>query len=93
MRYKTIKFMALVILLFSIPVTNVVGHAGLLSNSSPLAESEALMSAVPDLDNGRQSILSAAVTDENEGFGILSYSDSEALQGIDEYDFDFNEIQ
>lgn len=93
MRYKTIKSMALVILLFSIPVTNVVGHAGLLSNSSPLAESEALMSAVPNLDNGRQSILSAAVTDENEGFGILSYSDSEALQGFDEYDFDFNDIQ
>lgn len=90
MRYKTIKYMSLVLLLLSIPTTNVIGHAGLLSNSNPLAENAALMSAVPtEVNNDRQSILSAAVTDENSS-SLLSHPSNGLPSGSSHFDFDFD---
>lgn len=96
MRYKTINSLILVLSLLSIPVTNVIGQTGLLSNSNPLAENVALMSAVPaDAKNERQSLLSAPTIDENDSSGLLSYPSNVTLPGGEknEYDFDFNSNQ
>jgi len=96
LRNKKYAVIILVLLAVSFPINSVLGQAGLLSNSSPLADRSALMSAVPaDSTDERQGILSAPVSGENDNTGLLSYPSNGLLPGLynQEYDFDFNELQ
>ena len=95
MRDKKYIAVLLAMLIAILPICSVLGQAGLLSEPSPLAEKAALISAVPaDANDGRESILSAPVSSEDETSSLLSYPHG-SLPAVDNdymFDFDIDDI-
>jgi len=90
LKVKKYVIFLLVMLMALLPITSVIGQSGILSNPNPLAENSALMSAVPDTNNERQSILSAPVINEDDGFGLLSFPNNSFTTEPGHFDFDFD---
>jgi len=93
---KRKKFSTFLLLMLTalIPFHSVFGEGGILSSPGSLAESSALMSAVPqNNDDERQSILSAPNINPEDTAGLLSFSDLSLMPGESDYmfDFDFND--